>query len=161
MRILGIDPGTTRIGYGLIDGKNLKPLDFGLIEIKPKSNNQKLFDLEFEYKKIIEKLKPDLVGIENVYFSKNQKTAIAVSEARGVIKITTLKAGIKIVEYGPKEVKLAVTSYGLSDKKAVYKTVCKILNLEKIAGPDDVADALAIALTAAMRYKVDALNSSL
>lgn len=159
MRILGIDPGTTRIGYGLIDSQTLKALAFGLLEINAKSNHQKLFDLEYEYKKIIEKYNPDLVAIENIYFSKNQKTAIAVSEARGVLKITSLKAGLKVMEYGPKEVKLAVTGYGLSDKKAVYKMICKILGLKEIKGPDDIADALAIATTAAMRYKFDSLSN--
>ncbi len=95
MKILGIDPGTTRIGYGLIDSRNLKAIDFGLLDIQAKSNHQKLFDLEYEYKKILERLRPDLVAIENIYFSKNQKTAIAVAEARGVLKITSLKAGLK------------------------------------------------------------------
>ncbi len=158
MKILGIDPGTTRIGYGLINSQTLKAIDFGLLDIQAKSNHQKLFDLEYEYKKILESLRPDLVAIENIYFSKNQKTAIAVAEARGVLKITSLKAGLRVVEYGPKEVKLAVTNYGLSDKKAVYKMICKILGLKEIKGPDDVADALAIATTAALRYKIDSLS---
>ncbi len=158
MKILGIDPGSTRIGYGLIKSdSDLKVLDFGLIEIKASSISEKLLLLADKFAKLLEKTKPDLVSVEKIYFAKNQKTAIEVAEARGVILFLILKNKIPLLEYNPREVKQAVTGYGLADKIAVNKMVCRILNLEKISGPDDIADALAIAITAANRYKFDRL----
>lgn len=159
MRILGIDPGSTRIGYGLIEsGSNLKALDFGLIEIKAKSISEKLLSLANQFAALLEKTKPDLAAVEKIYFTKNQKTIIEVAQARGIILFLILKNNIPLLEYNPREVKQAVTSYGLADKYAVAKMVCRILNIKEIPKIDDTTDALAIAITAASRYRLDSLQ---
>jgi crossover junction endodeoxyribonuclease RuvC len=155
MIILGIDPGVTRIGYGVIRqlaNKKLEFIDCGVIEGGP---NQKLTELiDKNIKKIsglIIKYKPEIIGIEKIYFVKNVKTGIAVAQMRGAIISEITKYTISIKEFNPSEIKLAVANYGLADKKAVSKMVSRILNIEKIAGFDDVSDALAIAITAAVR----------
>jgi crossover junction endodeoxyribonuclease RuvC len=156
MRFLGIDPGTTRIGYGLIEDKSGQfiALKYELLDLNSLKRNGAVGVGE-AFDKLIKKLKPDVIAIEELFFTKNQKTAISVAESRGVIKFLALKNNFEVREYNPLEVKLALTSDGRADKIAVGKMVKKILNLEKINGPDDVSDALAIALTAAMRYKMD------
>lgn len=157
MKILGIDPGSSRIGYGLIESSGPKAIDFGLIEIPKQSKEGKILELHDRFQQLLKKMSPDAVAIEELFFSKNQKTAIEVAEARGVMRLLVVQANILLVEYGPREVKLAITSNGAADKKAVITMVERILNI-KIKGPDDIADALAIALTAAARYKIDRLQ---
>ncbi len=159
MRILGIDPGSTRIGYGLIEGgASPRALDFGLIEIAAKSKTEKIKELHDRFKKLLTQTTPDLVAIEELFFSKNQKTAIEVAEARGIMKLLVIQARVPLLEYGPREVKLAITNNGVADKRAVTTMVERILKI-KIKGPDDIADALAIALTAAARNRIDQLSS--
>ncbi len=161
MRILGIDPGTSRIGYGLIEsGADLKALDFGLLELSKIKSSSALLEIANSFSKLLNTTKPEAVSIEKIFFTKNQKTAISVAEARGVISLLVLQKGLPLYEYGPREVKQAVTSYGLADKRAVKKMVCQILSLTDIKGPDDVTDALAIAITAASRYKLDSRRES-
>ncbi len=158
MKILGIDPGSTRIGYGLIESSgDAKALEFGLIEISKQSKEGKIRELHDRFKMLLKKTTPELVAIEELFFSKNQKTAIEVAEARGIMKLLVIQASIPLLEYGPREVKIAITNDGVADKKAVIMMVERILKI-KIKGPDDVADALAIALTAAARYRIDQLQ---
>lgn len=157
MKILGIDPGTTRIGFGLVaEGTKLSALGYGIIEIREKNPHQKLLSLAREIRALLAKTSPGIVALEKLYFSTNQKTGIAVAESRGVIAMLVLEANLPLLEYGPREVKQAVTNDGVADKKAVAKMVKKILGLTTIEGPDDVSDALAIAVTGANRYKFDA-----
>lgn len=157
MKILGIDPGTSRIGYGLVaDGTQLTALTHGIIELHEKSPHEKLKMLAREIRALLKKTTPDIVALEKLFFSTNQKTGIAVAESRGVIALLALETGVPLLEYGPREVKQAVTNDGLADKKAVAKMVKKILGLAAVEGPDDVSDALAIAITGAHRYKFDA-----
>ncbi len=159
MKILGIDPGSTRIGYGLIESSgSLTAIDFGLIEIPKQSKEGKIRELHDRFKALLVKTKPELVAIEELFFSKNQKTALEVAEARGIMKLLVVQANVPLLEYGPREVKLAITNNGIADKQAVITMVERILKI-KIKGPDDIADALAIALTAAARYKIDRLNT--
>ncbi|MFH1759038.1 MAG: crossover junction endodeoxyribonuclease RuvC [Patescibacteria group bacterium] len=154
MKILGIDPGSSRCGYGLIEksGSSLKYLSAGLIEIKESDINQKLLYLNQDFKKLIAKHKPDLIAIEKIYFSKNIKTAIEVAQARGVLILQTLQNNIPLVEYNPNEVKQSVTDYGSADKKAVAKLVAIHLQIPPLKVIDDITDALAIAITAANHY---------
>jgi len=151
MRILGVDPGSSRCGYGLIEknGSKLKLIDYGLIEIKEKDINHKLTLLGHDYKKVLKDLKPDLVAIEKIFFSRNVKTAIEVAQARGVLIYLTLKEQLPITEHNPQEIKLSVTGYGLSDKKAVAKMAYAILQIPPLKVIDDVSDAIAISITAA------------
>lgn len=151
MKILGIDPGTSRIGYGLINDRPLKMIAYGVIETSEKTN-KKFLTLGEKVEKLIDELKPDAAAIEKIYFAKNQKTAIEVAQARGIMIFLLLKKRIPVAEYGPQEIKSAVTSYGLADKKAVARMVSKILNVEKLKGYDDASDALAVAITAINKY---------
>lgn len=158
MKVLGIDPGSTRVGYALIDSQSLKPLLFGLLEITTKNKHQKLKELGAAFQKLLNKTKPDTVAIEKIFFSNNQKTAIDVAESRGALKLLILQKNIKMFEYTPQEIKIAVTNYGSSDKKSVALMVSRILSIPAIKGPDDISDALAIAITGALRYKMDSLS---
>jgi len=151
MTILGIDPGSTRIGFGVISSnKNLELIDYGVIEVKRKDTADLIQEIADKLSLIIKKYKPDLAGIEKIYFSKNVKTGIEVAQARGAIILEISRYQIPIKEFSPSEIKIAVTNYGLADKKAVSKMVSKILNIEKLKGFDDASDALAIAITTAM-----------
>lgn len=158
MRILGIDPGSARVGFGLIadDGPHLTAITHGVIDLHEKDPNKKLLALAREIRALLQKTSPDIVALEKLYFSTNQKTGIAVAESRGAIALLILEAGLPLFEYGPGEVKLAVTNDGRADKIAVAKMVEKILKLAAVKGPDDITDALAIAITGAHRYKFDA-----
>ena len=150
MIILGIDPGSTRIGYGVIESSpKLRYLDCGIIELKRSSNTNLIKELSIKLDEILDNYQPDIVGVEKIYFSKNVKTGIEVAQARGAILLTIAQKNIEVKEYSPSEIKSTVTNYGLSDKKAVAKMVMKFLNIEKLDCLDDVSDALAIAITTA------------
>ncbi len=154
MIILGIDPGSARIGFGIISGtKKLDLLDYGILKIKEKEAGKRLLEVSQELSKILKKYNPDIAGIEKIYFSKNVKTGIEVAQTRGAIILEIAKNGIPIKEFSPSEIKLAVTNYGLADKKAVAKMVAKILNIEKLTGFDDASDALAVAITASQKQE--------
>lgn len=146
--ILGIDPGTTRIGYGVIKktGSTLELLDYGLIE--PGQEESKFNNLDKKLSGLIKKYKPTLAAVEKLYFAKNKKTAMSVAESRGVLLFILNQHGLKTMEFSPNEVKMAVTGSGTSDKKMVAHYVCLTLKIKKVHGPDDAADALAIAIRA-------------
>ncbi len=155
MIILGIDPGSTRIGYGIIAGpQKLELLDYGVIELKRKEAPRLILDIGNQISRLIKKYNPDLIGIEKLYFAKNVKTGIEVAQARGAILLEIAKSGIPIKEFGPSEVKLAVTNYGMADKKSVAKMVSKILRVQELPGLDDAIDGLAIAITAANQARL-------
>lgn len=151
MVILGIDPGTTRVGFGLIESNrgHLNPLHFGTIEPKNRDRTKDMLEVYEAVSKIIQKHKPDSVGIEKLFFFNNQKTALGVSETRGAIIISVAKAGIPIYEFTPLQVKQSVSSYGRAGKDQVQKMVKIILGIEGEIKPDDAADALAIAICCA------------
>lgn len=148
MIVLGIDPGSTRIGYGVVrhEGNRLTMLGYGTIENTNKDRLLDLRDTEIGLIKIIKKYGPDRAGIEKLFFTKNQKTAMAVSETRGVLLLTLSKYGLPIQEFTPLEVKQKITSYGHADKKQVYRVVQLLLNIKESITPDDAVDALAIAI---------------
>ena len=152
MRILGIDPGTSLIGYGIIDvdGKNYKAVDFGDLKTEININNTARVKSVYDFfDKLIKKFQPDKIAIESLYFFKNAKTVIKVSEIRGVLMLTAAKNGVEIAEFTPLQVKMAVSGYGRAEKAQVQTMVKLILALETEPKPDDVADALAIAICAA------------
>lgn len=155
MRILGIDPGSTRIGYGLIENQNGKEklLMAGLLKISSQNKERRLVEAAKTYKSVLEKGKPDLVAIEKLYFVKNLKTGIEVAQTRGVLMMLTAENNVSILELTPAEIKMNITGRGNSDKKAVAQMSCRILGIEKIKGPDDVSDAVAAALSASQIYK--------
>lgn len=154
MKILGIDPGSTLMGYGLIDdtaGK-LTKLAVGVLKIKEKDPTKKLFELSQGLNALLDKYRPELVGLEKLYFSKNKKTALEVSQARGVIANTLLSRNLPILEYGPGQIKSAVAGYGSADKESVAKMVRYILNMPNEKLDDNASDALAIAIAAAFGH---------
>ncbi|MDP2668868.1 MAG: crossover junction endodeoxyribonuclease RuvC [bacterium] len=148
MIVLGIDPGTHRMGYGVVrkEGGRQVFVDAGLVTIKTKNGFGALLDIKNELEKIIKKFKPRAVAIEKIYFSKNVKTAIAVAQARGVAILAALENGVEVREFGPNEVKGSITGYGLADKKAVLKMVKLTLNEPDLMVIDDASDALALAI---------------
>jgi len=153
MTILGIDPGSTRIGFGLIadaENRKLVYIDCGVLESHLKGADALLLQITQDFAKLIKKHCPDLIGIEKLYFAKNVKTGIAVAQTRGAIIAAAAQFHIPIQEFSPSEIKSATTNYGLADKKAVSRMVSVILGIGKVPGYDDASDALAIAITTAM-----------
>lgn len=152
MRILGIDPGTSLIGYGIVDvdGRTYKTVDFGDLKTGVNIRNaDRVLDVYNFFDKLIKKHKPDKVAIESLFFFKNAKTIVQVSEVRGVLMYVAVKNGVEINEFTPLQVKQAVSSYGRAEKAQVQQMVKLILGLETIPKPDDAADALALAICCA------------
>lgn len=150
MITLGIDPGTTRIGYGIVkqDGNRLTCLAYGILKV----GSDKLTgfkDAVKELEKLIKKYKPDQAGIEKLFFFKNQKTVMAVSEMRGVLIFTLAKNNILIQEFTPLQVKQSTSAYGRAEKSQMQRIVQLLLGLKEPIKPDDAADALAIAICCA------------
>ncbi len=149
MIILGIDPGYAITGYALIDytDNKFKVLDYGMIKTKAKSYfPNRLLVIKQSLEQLIEHYQPEVMAIEELFFSRNTTTAIGTAQARGVAVVTAASAGIPVFEYTPKQVKLAVTGYGLAEKAQVQEMVKIFLKLKTIPKPDDVADAIAIAI---------------
>ena len=149
MRIIGIDPGLARVGYGIIDdieGKKVM-LDCGIIETKSKQKEEsRLLEISNDLSSIIKKWNPKSAAVEKFFFYRSS-TTISVVQARGVIMMTLGKHNLSIQEFPPMQIKLAVTGYGHSDKNEVLRSVMHELNITSPPKPDDAADALAIALT--------------
>ena len=149
MIILGIDPGYAIVGIGVIEfvGNKFKPLEYNAIttpaEMPVPDRLQKIYQ-GIEY--FINKYSPDAVAIEELFFNSNQKTAILVAQARGVIIVAAKNKGVPLYEYTPLQIKQAVTGYGRADKKQIQSMVKMILNLNAIPKPDDAADGLAVAI---------------
>jgi len=155
MKIIGIDPGTAIIGYGIINsGKILELIDYGCITTSINlSTAERLEKLHKELEVLIKKHKPEIVAVEDIFFFKNLKTAIKVSQARGVILLTIAQNKIPVAEFTPLQIKQAVACYGRAEKAQVQKMVKVLLNLKEIPRPDDAADALAIAICCAHSAK--------
>ncbi len=149
MIILGIDPGYAIVGWGILEynGMNFKTIAYGAIN----TNSSTPFPSRLEHiydalSLIIAKYKPECVAIEKLFFQNNQKTAIDVGQARGVIILAAQKSKLEINEYTPLQVKQSVVGYGRAEKKQVMEMTRAILNLNEVPKPDDTADALAIAI---------------
>ncbi len=167
-RILGIDPGFGRTGWGVIErsgsrsargGQGWQPVACGCIETSAKKDFiDRIDELNIELLKIIKKYRPIRAGVEDLFFAKNVKTAMKVGQARGVILLTLRQAGIPIDEFTPLQIKQALTGYGRAEKGQVQKMVQMILQIKKKITPDDAADALAVAITcgASMKFKAKA-----
>ena len=151
MRIVGIDPGLARIGYALIvtEGNTLRCEHMGTWELSALLPRVRLTKLESLLTSFLKDVGADRIGVERLFFSSNQRTVMAVSEARGVILLVAQKSGVPLVELTPNEVKRAVTGDGAASKPAVAKMARWILHLKDEGGPDDTTDALAIAIAAA------------
>lgn len=149
MKILGIDPGSGIIGFGLVQkGKQLKMLDAGVIKTTiGDETGSRLVELYEGMKEIIQEFRPDEAAVEKLFFAQNVTTAMKVSQARGVILLALAEAKIPIYEYAPNEIKMAMTGYGHAKKAQIQEMVRVQLGLKKKPSPDDAADALAVALT--------------
>ncbi|MBE5750834.1 MAG: crossover junction endodeoxyribonuclease RuvC [Clostridiales bacterium] len=150
MIILGIDPGLATLGYGVIEKDargNCRAVDYGVV-ITPKDEGLpvRLAMLEEGIAKILDKYNPDEIAMEELFFSKNITTGIAVAHARGVALLTCVKRCGRLYEYTPMQIKQALTGYGKADKKQMQSVVASLLKLKSIPKPDDAADALAVAL---------------
>ncbi len=149
MRILGIDPGTATIGWGVleVEGSRMIPIAYGHIATSAQLPlSERIAEIARDLREVSEKHSPDEASVEKIFFFKNQKTVIAVSQARGAILLTLETLGIRLFEYTPLQVKQSLTGYGRAEKKQMQIMVKSILKLSELPKPDDVADALALAL---------------
>lgn len=164
MKILGIDPGTATVGWGIIEvtnGRNPKSVAYGHIATdKDLPMPERLREIRDDLTTIIRKYQPDRAAVEELFFLNNQKTAITVAQARGIILLTLADFSLSIAEYTPLEIKHSLTNYGRADKAQMQLMTQKLLGLSSIPKPDDAADALAVALCHLARYKVEQLSKS-
>ena len=151
MRVLSIDPGFERVGIAVIEKTNLakdKLIFSTCFKTSPKlSLPERIKNIGLEIEKIIKKYKPEVLAIEKLYFTTNQKTVMGVSEARGAIIYVGSKNGLSICEYTPPQIKLAVTGYGKASKEMIMSMVPKLIEVDKGVNSDDELDAIAIGLT--------------
>ncbi len=157
MRILGIDPGTGILGFGIIEvtrGKS-QLVDAGVIRTPVKEDDAVRLQTIFEeLTGIIAETKPQEMSVEKLFFAQNVTTAMTVAQARGVVLLAGQQAGLKIFEYTPLQIKQALTGYGRAEKKQIQEMVRVILHLQVVPKPDDCADALAAAITHSMTFRI-------
>lgn len=148
MTILGVDPGTKRVGYGLVrlEGGSFRFLASGVLKIKNRPNPETLKEISVQLKALIKRWRPNVLGVERLYFVKNISSGLGVAEARGVIILAALEKGIRVVECSPNEVKSGLTGYGHTDKAGMIKMVRLTLGLPGLKLTPDAADALGIAI---------------
>jgi crossover junction endodeoxyribonuclease RuvC len=158
MRIIGIDPGTGILGFGVIEassGNQAKLVDAGVIRTKVHQPlDERLEEIYDHLCDIIAESQPKIMVVERLFFAQNVTTAMSVSHARGVAMLAGKKAGLEIVEYTPLQIKQSLTGYGRADKKQMQEMVKILLGLKEVPKPDDCADALAAALMHATSLKV-------
>lgn len=161
MTILGIDPGLERIGYAVVrrDGSRLQALDYGLIKTAPENLCDRLGRVHEAMQELLERTRPDAVATERLHFAANRTTAMDVAKALGAILIAVGRSGAPWSEYTPTEVKKAVVGTGAADKAQVRYMVIRLLALSEPPRPDDVADALAIAICHGLRTRVPGLSA--
>jgi len=164
MRILGVDPGTATVGYGVLDSsgrggqESLRYIASGIISTpKEFTPGRRLSIIRADVISLLTEYKPAVLAIESLFFFKNAKTVIPVAQARGVILEAAESMGVESIGYTPMQVKMHLTGYGKADKSMVQATVQKLLNLPAIIKPDDAADAVAIAVCHARMLVYDAL----
>lgn len=160
MRILGIDPGIATVGFGVIETAGMKQqmVRCGVISTPAGLRlSVRLEQIHRDMLELIDTFKPDAIAMEELFFNTNLKTGISVSHGRGVLMLAGQQRGVDMYEYTPLQIKQAVAGYGRAEKKQVMEMVKRLLNLEKVAKPDDASDALAVAICHA-RYSNSLLN---
>lgn len=158
MRVLGIDPGIEKTGFGIAEEVNnqIKAIDYGLIKTSSKKPfEQRLLTIHSELEQVIKVFRPEVAVVEDLFFCKNVKTAFVVGQARGVAVLTCSKYGLKYAHFTPLQVKKSVAGYGNADKNQVQQMTKILLNLKEIPRPDDVADALGLCITYLNSYKLN------
>ncbi len=161
MRILGVDPGIARTGWGVIRIQNseFRIQNYGCVETAAGIDSSKRLKYIYDsVVNIIKQHKPDVLAVEELFFNTNAKTAFIVGQARGVILLAASQKNLSIATYTPLQVKIAVTGYGRADKSQIGQMIKTILKLNSIPKPDDVTDALAVALTHAFSKKMSFLT---
>jgi crossover junction endodeoxyribonuclease RuvC len=163
MRVLGIDPGTATLGFGLVEGTpgasdGAALVDCGVIRTRPPAPMaERLAEIHHALTELIELLRPDAVAVEELFFSSNVTTAISVGQARGVVLLSAALAGLPVAEYKPNVVKAALTGYGAADKRQMQDMLRVVLGLREPPRPDDAADAVAVALCHLQQARLAAL----
>ncbi|MFD0962349.1 crossover junction endodeoxyribonuclease RuvC [Paenibacillus chungangensis] len=167
MRVLGIDPGIAIAGFGFIDkqGHKLTPVQYGAIQTEAHTpQEERLLQIYESAGALIDRYKPDSVAVEKLFFNRNVTTAFAVGQARGVIILAAAQRGLPVAEYTPLQVKQSVVGYGKAEKRQVQEMVKMFLKLSAVPKPDDVADALAVAIchahSATMTQKINEVTRS-
>ncbi len=161
MRVLGIDPGTATVGYGIIDidDGEMSTVTWGTVRTSADMEMaDRLLQIHTEICALVVEYRPDTAGVEEVFFGRNITTGITVSQARGVILLALTQAGLPIGEYSPPKIKMSVAGYGNADKAQVQLMVRHLLDLEETPRPDDAADGLAIAITHYNYYRHEQLT---
>jgi crossover junction endodeoxyribonuclease RuvC len=154
--VLGIDPGTASMGYGIVErtGSDLRAVDYGCLSTSPDAPlPDRLNAIHAQVAELIDTHRPDLLAVERLFFSRNAQSAFGVGQARGVVLLAAAQAGIPVREATPNEIKVGVTGYGAADKEQVGRMVAVILQLTEVPRPDDTADALAAAICLANRER--------
>jgi crossover junction endodeoxyribonuclease RuvC len=153
--VLGIDPGSTRAGYGVVvfSGRTPHYITAGIIATKQRDKNMLLADLDVSFKKLLKQTTPAIIGIEKLFFVNNMKTGLEVAQSRGVLLLSCAQQHLPIYEFTPKEIKQMIAGDGGADKKAIEKMVRITLGIDDIHQPDDAYDALAIALSAGYTHQ--------
>ncbi len=149
LRVMGIDPGYAIAGYGIVDTNApvIQVVSFGAVTTKAHTPMaDRLLEIYVDFAQLMDTFQPQVVAVESLFYQSNQKTAIAVAEARGVILLAAKQAGAGIFEYTPLQVKQGVSGYGKASKRQVQEMVVRLLQLKSVPKPDDAADALAIAV---------------
>lgn len=149
MRVLGIDPGIAIVGFGFIDkhGSKVTPVQYGCIQTEAHTpEEERLLHVYEAMVQLIDKYKPEAVAFEKLFFNRNVTTAMSVSQARGVLVLAAAQKGLPIAEYTPMQVKQAIVGYGKAEKRQVQEMTRMFLKLQAIPKPDDVADALSVAI---------------
>jgi crossover junction endodeoxyribonuclease RuvC len=160
MKILGIDPGTIVMGYGVVesDDDELSPVDYGAIKVSERTQiGERLNRLYHELLKVIQRHKPDAVAVEQPFVAKNVRTALAIGRAQAIAILAAAEKGIPTYEYTPAQVKQRVANYGASSKEQVQEMVRLQLGLEETPQPNDAADALAVAICHAQEIHINKL----
>lgn len=156
MRIIGIDPGTGILGFGMIDfqkGK-LKLVDAGVIRTPVNHPDaERLLIIYDELKQLIDEYKPDVMSVEKLFFAQNVTTAMTVAQARGVVLLLGQQHKLGLYEFTPLQIKQAITGYGKADKKQMQEMVRVLLQIKEVPQPDDAADALAAAICCSMTIR--------
>jgi crossover junction endodeoxyribonuclease RuvC len=158
LRILGIDPGIAIVGFGFIDkqGSKVTPVQYGCIQTEAHTpEEERLMHVYEAMVQLIDKYKPDAVAFEKLFFNRNVTTAMSVSQARGVLVLAAAQKGLPIAEYTPMQVKQAIVGYGKAEKRQVQEMTRMFLKLQAIPKPDDVADALSVAICHAHSYTLN------
>lgn len=148
MRIVGIDPGTATLGFGVVDGGDPASLvEFGVVRTAADlAMPRRLLQIHHELRALLDRVRPDVMAVEQLFHARNTTTSISVGQARGVVLLVAAECDVPVAEYTPLQVKQAIVGYGGADKRQMQSMVRILLSLDALPQPDDAADALAIAI---------------